>query len=81
MAYIGPFITGLRFVEMDEWFDRQKAHLSILGSQLLDPVKAIAIVSKQRNDLAPLREFAQTSVTGDTETPLTIAHGVGRVRA
>lgn len=61
MASIGQSITGPRFVEMDEWFDRQKAHLDILESQLRGLVKAIEIVSRQRNDLASaVGEFAQT---------------------
>jgi len=61
MASIGQSITGPRFVETDEWFDRQKAHLEILESQLRGLVKAIEIVSRQRNELATaVGEFAQT---------------------
>jgi len=60
MASIGQSITGPRFVEMDEWFDRQKAHLDVLESQLRGLVKAIDIVSRQRNELAgAVGEFAQ----------------------
>jgi hypothetical protein len=67
MASIGQSITGPRFVEMDEvlfslapavsrltlsqWFDRQKAHLDVLESQLRGLVKAIEAVSKHRNGL------------------------------
>ncbi|KAI0305858.1 Vps5 C terminal like-domain-containing protein [Multifurca ochricompacta] len=61
MASIGHSITGPRFVEMDEWFDRQKAHLDVLETQLRGLVKAIEVVSKQRNELASaVGEFAQT---------------------
>jgi len=60
MASIGQSITGPRFVEMDEWFDRQKAHLDVLESQLRGLVKAIETVSKHRNELASaVGEFAQ----------------------
>ncbi|KAI0255922.1 Vps5 C terminal like-domain-containing protein [Lactifluus subvellereus] len=61
MASIGQSITGPRFVEMDEWFDRQKAYLDVLESQLRGLIKAIDIVSRQRNELAcAVGEFAQT---------------------
>ena len=68
MASIGQSITGPRFVETDEvllqlrlmlsqlrlfqWFDRQKAHLDVLESQLRGLVKAIEIVSKHRSGLS-----------------------------
>lgn len=68
MASIGHSITGPRFVETDEvlfqlrvtlsrlrlsqWFDRQKAHLEVLESQLRGLVKAIEIVSKHRSGLS-----------------------------
>ncbi|KAI0285806.1 Vps5 C terminal like-domain-containing protein [Russula aff. rugulosa BPL654] len=61
MASIGQSITGPRFVETDEWFDRQKAHLEVLESQLRGLVKAIEAVSKHRSELASaVGEFAQT---------------------
>ncbi|KAH9995539.1 Vps5 C terminal like-domain-containing protein [Russula vinacea] len=61
MASIGQSITGPRFVETDEWFDRQKAHLEILESQLRGLVKAIEVVSRHRSELASATgEFAQT---------------------
>jgi sorting nexin-1/2 len=61
MASIGQSITGPRFVETDEWFDRQKAHLEVLESQLRGLVKAIEVVSKHRCELASATgEFAQT---------------------
>jgi hypothetical protein len=65
MASIGQSITGPRFVETDEvsfqltsglslltssqWFDRQKSRLEVLETQLRGLVKAIDLVSKQRN--------------------------------
>jgi hypothetical protein len=68
MASIGQSITGPRFVETDEvllqvtlmlswlrlsqWFDRQKAHLEVLESQLRGLVKAIEVVSKHRCGLS-----------------------------
>ena len=68
MASIGQSITGPRFVETDEvlprltlmlswlrlsqWFDRQKAHLEILESQLRGLVKAIEVVSRHRSGLS-----------------------------
>jgi sorting nexin-1/2 len=68
MASIGQSITGPRFVETDEvlfqpvprhswltlsqWFDRQKSRLEVLESQLRGLVKAIEVVSKQRNGLS-----------------------------
>lgn len=68
MASIGQSIAGPRFVETDEvllqpilihsrlrlfqWFDRQKAHLEVLESQLRGLVKAIEIVSKHRSGLS-----------------------------
>ncbi|KAI9451700.1 Vps5-domain-containing protein [Lactarius psammicola] len=79
MASIGQSITGPRFVEMDEWFDRQKAHLDILESQLRGLVKAIDIVSRQRNELAgAVGEFAQT--VGDlaaSDLGKSLSHSLG----
>ncbi|KAH9019146.1 Vps5 C terminal like-domain-containing protein [Lactarius hengduanensis] len=79
MASIGQSITGPRFVEMDEWFDRQKAHLDILESQLRGLVKAIDVVSRQRNELAgAVGEFAQT--VGDLATSdlgKSLSHSLG----
>ncbi|KZP25549.1 Vps5-domain-containing protein [Athelia psychrophila] len=59
MASIGQTIAGPRFYETDEWFDRQKAYLDSLESQLRSLVKAIDLVAKQRSELAIARgEFA-----------------------
>ncbi|KAI0057475.1 Vps5-domain-containing protein [Artomyces pyxidatus] len=61
MASIGQSFVGPRFVETDEWFDRQKAYLDILESQLRGLVKAIDVVAKHRTELAvAMGEFAQT---------------------
>ncbi|EDR13983.1 uncharacterized protein LACBIDRAFT_151832, partial [Laccaria bicolor S238N-H82] len=61
IASIGQTISGPRFYETDEWFDRQKAYLDSLESQLRGLVKAIELVAKQRSDLAVATgEFAQT---------------------
>ncbi|THH16957.1 hypothetical protein EW146_g3758 [Bondarzewia mesenterica] len=61
MATIGQSITGPRFVETDEWFDRQKAYLDTLELQLRGLVKAIDIASKHRTELATaVGEFTQT---------------------
>ncbi|KAI9454444.1 Vps5-domain-containing protein [Russula earlei] len=59
MASIGQSITGPRFVETDEWFDRQRAYLEVLESQLRGLVKAIEVVTRHRSDIHP-GEFAQT---------------------
>ncbi|KAI9440594.1 Vps5-domain-containing protein [Lactarius indigo] len=79
MASIGQSITGPRFVEMDEWFDRQKAHLDILESQLRGLVKAIEVVSRQRNELAgAVGEFAQ--IVGDlaaSDLGKSLSHSLG----
>ncbi|KAI9458113.1 Vps5-domain-containing protein [Russula earlei] len=61
MASIGQSITGPRFVETDEWFDRQRAYLEVLESQLRGLVKAIEMVTRNRSELASaVGEFAQT---------------------
>ncbi|GBE86443.1 Vacuolar protein sorting-associated protein [Sparassis crispa] len=61
MASIGQSIAGPRFHETDEWFDRQKAYLDSLETQLRGLVKAIDAVTKQRTELAAATaEFAQT---------------------
>jgi len=52
MASIGQTIAGPRFYEMDEWFDRQKAYLDTLESQLRSLVKAIDSVIKHRAEMA-----------------------------
>ncbi|PIL25126.1 hypothetical protein GSI_13015 [Ganoderma sinense ZZ0214-1] len=60
MAAIGQTIAGPRFYEIDEWFDKQKAYLDSLETQLRGLVKAIDIVAKQRADVAiAAGEFAQ----------------------
>ncbi|KAG2157750.1 Vps5 C terminal like-domain-containing protein [Suillus bovinus] len=59
MASIGQTLTGPRFHETDEWFDRQRAYLDGLESQLRGLVKSIEIVAKQRAELAAATgEFA-----------------------
>ncbi|KAG6919516.1 hypothetical protein DXG01_005106 [Tephrocybe rancida] len=61
LASIGQSIAGPRFHETDEWFDRQKAYLDSLESQLRGLVKAIEAVARQRSELAvSTGEFAQT---------------------
>ncbi|RDB20924.1 Vacuolar protein sorting-associated protein vps5 [Hypsizygus marmoreus] len=61
IASIGQTITGPRFHETDEWFDRQKAYLDSLESQLRGLVKAIEVGAKQRSELAAATgEFVQT---------------------
>lgn len=61
MASIGQTITGPRFHETDEWFDRQRAYLDSLESQLRGLVKAIDTVARHRAELAVASgEFAQT---------------------
>ncbi|KAJ7577034.1 Vps5 C terminal like-domain-containing protein [Mycena floridula] len=60
MASLGLSLSGYRFWETDEWFDRQKGYLDSLESQLRGLVKAIEIVSRQRQELAlATGEFAQ----------------------
>ncbi|KAH9479365.1 Vacuolar protein sorting-associated protein vps5 [Psilocybe cubensis] len=60
IASIGQSITGPRFYETDEWFDRQKVYLDGLESQLRGLVKSIELVSKHRVELATATgEFAQ----------------------
>ncbi|KAI0312300.1 Vps5 C terminal like-domain-containing protein [Amylostereum chailletii] len=61
MASIGATITGPRFVETDEWFDRQKSYLDTLELQLRGLVKAVDYVSKHRSEVALVTgEFVQT---------------------
>ncbi|TBU27285.1 Vps5-domain-containing protein [Dichomitus squalens] len=60
MAALGQTIAGPRFYETDEWFDRQKAYLDSLETQLRGLVKAIDAVAKQRAEVsAAAAEFAQ----------------------
>ncbi|KAH7907478.1 Vps5 C terminal like-domain-containing protein, partial [Hygrophoropsis aurantiaca] len=59
MASIGQTLTGPRFYETDEWFDKQKTYLDGLESQLRGLVKAIDTVAKQRVELSTATgEFA-----------------------
>ncbi|PPR08142.1 hypothetical protein CVT24_012356 [Panaeolus cyanescens] len=59
MASIGQTITGPRFYETDEWFDRQKVYLDSLEAQLRGLAKAIETVAKHRSELAAATgEFA-----------------------
>lgn len=48
MATLRQSITGPRFYETDEWFDKQKGYLDSLELQLRGLVKSIDQVSKQR---------------------------------
>lgn len=48
MASLGHSITGPRFYETDEWFDKQKSYLDSLEIQLRGLVKSIDQVSKHR---------------------------------
>ncbi|KAI0774784.1 Vps5 C terminal like-domain-containing protein [Trametes elegans] len=58
---IGQTIAGPRFYETDEWFDRQRAYLDSLETQLRGLVKAIEAVAKHRSEVATAAgEFAQT---------------------
>ncbi|KAI0372691.1 Vps5-domain-containing protein [Pilatotrama ljubarskyi] len=60
---IGQTIAGPRFHETDEWFDRQKAYLDSLETQLRGLVKSIEAVAKHRQEVAAAAgEFAQTIV-------------------
>ncbi|KAJ8586745.1 Vps5-domain-containing protein [Rhizopogon salebrosus TDB-379] len=52
MASIGQTLAGPRFHETDEWFDKQRAYLDGLESQLRGLVKSIEVVAKQRAELA-----------------------------
>ncbi|KIJ65594.1 hypothetical protein HYDPIDRAFT_174995 [Hydnomerulius pinastri MD-312] len=67
MASIGQSLTGPRFYETDEWFDKQRAYLDGLESQLKGLVKSIEIVAKHRAELASAtREF--TTAVSDLST-------------
>ncbi|KAL5492536.1 VPS5 [Sanghuangporus weigelae] len=52
LSSIGQTLTGSKFLEVDDWFDKKKAYLDGLESQLKSLVKAIDSVSKQREELA-----------------------------
>ncbi|KAF8630138.1 hypothetical protein AX15_003091 [Amanita polypyramis BW_CC] len=70
MASIGQSITGPRFHETDEWFDKQKSYLDGLESQLRGLAKAVELVAKQRQELAiAAGDFAQ-SVTDLAEADI-----------
>ncbi|OAX41529.1 Vps5-domain-containing protein [Rhizopogon vinicolor AM-OR11-026] len=59
MASIGQTLAGPRFHETDEWFDKQRAYLDGLESQLRGLVKSIEVAAKQRAELATATgEFA-----------------------
>ncbi|KAG9045925.1 Vacuolar protein sorting-associated protein 5 [Tulasnella sp. UAMH 9824] len=54
-------LTAPKFYEIDDWFDNKRAYLDALESQLKGLVKAMDIVSKQRNEFAvAISEFADT---------------------
>ena len=79
MASIGHSITGPRFHETDEWFDKQKAYLESLELQLRGRVKSIDLVSKQRTGKCQpnsvcarnrsLFPVFNSPTTGDVERP------------
>ncbi|KIK48273.1 hypothetical protein CY34DRAFT_72311 [Suillus luteus UH-Slu-Lm8-n1] len=74
MASIGQTLAGSRFHETDEWFDRQRAYLDGLESQLRGLVKSIEIVAKQRAGVSftlfkCLAELA--AATGEFATAIT----------
>ncbi|KAL1666430.1 Vps5 C terminal like-domain-containing protein [Schizophyllum commune] len=61
LGSLGQVLTGPRFHETDEWFDRKKVYMDGLENQLRGLVKAIELVSKQRSDLATATgDFAAT---------------------
>ncbi|THH07322.1 hypothetical protein EW145_g3462 [Phellinidium pouzarii] len=60
MSSIGQTITGPKFYEVDEWFDKKKSYLDGLESQLRSLVKSVDTASKQRAELAiATSEFAR----------------------
>lgn len=63
MASIGQTLTGSRFHETDEWFDKQRAYLDGLESQLRSLVKSIDIAAKHRAELASATKDFATSVS------------------
>lgn len=63
MASIGQTLAGPRFHETDEWFDKQRAYLDGLESQLRGLVKSIEIVAKQRAELAVATGEFATAIT------------------
>ncbi|KAL4065858.1 Vps5 C terminal like-domain-containing protein [Scleroderma citrinum] len=63
MASIGQTLTGPRFHETDEWFDKQRAYLDGLESQLRGLVKSIDIVAKHRSELAAATKDFATAIS------------------
>ncbi|KAG2128542.1 Vps5 C terminal like-domain-containing protein [Suillus clintonianus] len=63
MASIGQTLAGPRFHETDEWFDKQRAYLDGLESQLRGLVKSIEVVAKQRSELAAATGEFATAIT------------------
>ncbi|GLB41935.1 putative vps5 C terminal like [Lyophyllum shimeji] len=78
LASIGQTIAGPRFYETDEWFDKQKAYLDSLESQLRGLVKAIEAVARQRTELATSsNEFAQSvSELSASDVGKQLSHGL-----
>ncbi|KAF9223973.1 Vps5-domain-containing protein [Gyrodon lividus] len=62
MASIGQTLTGPRFYETDEWFDKQRAYLDGLESQLRGLVKSIEVVARQRAEIASASGELATAV-------------------
>ncbi|KAF8315352.1 Vps5-domain-containing protein [Clavulina sp. PMI_390] len=69
MATIGNTITGPKFYETDEWFDKKKGYLDALESQLKGLAKAFEAVAKQRAETLPvIGELAEAlSVLGSSD--------------
>ncbi|KAF8327186.1 Vps5 C terminal like-domain-containing protein [Cantharellus anzutake] len=61
LASLGSSISGSKFHETDEWFDKKKTYLDTLEAQLRSLVKAIEAVAKQRTEvITATQEFADT---------------------
>ncbi|KAL5536777.1 VPS5 [Sanghuangporus sanghuang] len=70
LSSIGQTLTGSKFLEVDDWFDKKKAYLDGLESQLKGLVKAIDSVSKQREELAIGTGEFSLSITELSESDL-----------
>ncbi|KAH6915925.1 protein transporter [Coprinopsis sp. MPI-PUGE-AT-0042] len=52
IASIGQSLTGPRFHETDDWFDKQRSYLDSLESQLRGLAKTIELVARHRTEMA-----------------------------
>ncbi|VDB90633.1 unnamed protein product [Peniophora sp. CBMAI 1063] len=79
LSSISSTLAGPRFVENDEWFDRQKMHLDTLETQLRGLIKAIDFVARQRSELAAQNAlFAQTLTDLSTsDIGASLSHSIG----